>query len=207
MLFQAEGLATDHLDIFMGVVQEVDSYIRAWRSDRLARALLPHPAHIIGRGWEYLSELPRKAEFFAPVPAHEFLKKSMDYRILANSSPLWRHGIHERAYMGIWMGGVSLTDRTESSDFVFAGLPNYVGFDWNDDLNDVIITAFSRAEGDNADYFPAAEQALYDRVLAVQLDYLSQLINALEGSTLLHVTFWRSADTENATWHYAGAPD
>jgi len=180
LIFKNCGLDVNDLDLFMGVIQEVDGYIRAWRSDRLARALLPHPAHIIGRGWDYLKDQPGAAEFFPPILPADYVERVHDYRIIANSSPLWRDGIHERAYIGMGLGALVMTDRTVKADAVFAGLPNYLGFDWQDDLQDVIATALRLAGEEQADYVPAVERALTERVIAITPDYIGQIEKIFE---------------------------
>ncbi len=169
------GASPDKLDVLMGIVAEVDNYIRAWRSDRLARALLPHPALIVGRGWDYLKSYPHQAEFSPAIPAHEYIARIQNYRINANSNPLWRDGIHERVLMGFYFGSIVVTDRTEKSDEIFHGLDNYLSFDWQDDLQDVLATALSLADHDDADFLPATESVVKKRFSSKVPNYFQEI--------------------------------
>lgn len=159
-LFLQNGLAPDDLDLFMGAIQEVDAYVRAWRSDKLARALLPHPALIVGRGWDYLAAGSHKAAFIPPVPSAECWQLIWDSRIVANSNPLWRDGFHERVAGGLVTGSFALTDRTVKSDALFGSLDTYLGFEWHENLEDVIADAMRRASDDAFDYIRPANKIL-----------------------------------------------
>jgi len=179
-LFLAQKLDVQNLDAFMGVIQEVDAYIRAWRSDKFAHALLQHDADIIGRGWDYLQDAPRRATISPAIPAAQYWEQVRHYKIVANTSPLWRDGIHERAVAACNMGAVVLTDRTDKSDFAFADLPNYVGFDWHDDLGDVIQTAFKRAEQDGDAWHEAIDRALVEKLHAGSNDYVDRILHIVQ---------------------------
>jgi hypothetical protein len=159
-LFGQQKLPANNLDMFMGVIQEVDAYIRAWRSDRLARALLPHPAQILGRGWEYLYDEPRQAIFVPPVLAAECSFMMWHSKIVVNSNPLWRDGIHERVWGGVTTGALVITDRAVKADDKLGNVPNYIGFEWQDNLEDVIATTLQRAREDDADYLQNANKIL-----------------------------------------------
>ncbi len=173
------GRSPENLDLFMGLVAEADNYIRAWRSDCLARALLPHPAHIIGRGWDYLKAEGGRAEFFPPIPAQECVERVSHYRLVANANPLWRDGIHERVLWGIENGCVTITDRSVKSDAIYHGLPNYVGFEWQDNLQDVIADAMRLAERDEVDYLPEAAVVVNQRMLANSPNYVDEMLRAV----------------------------
>lgn len=157
------GESPDNLDLFMGIVAEVDRYIRAWRSDRLARALLSHPSVIVGRGWDYLMPHATRAVFEPPITFERYIERTSEYKIMANSNPLWRDGIHERAILGIHYGCLALTDRTEKSDVMFADMKNYIAFDWHDNLDDVIAESLAKADDDDVDYIAHAEKLLAQR--------------------------------------------
>lgn len=157
------GESCNKLGLFMGIVAEVDSYIRAWRSDRLARALLKHPAVIVGRGWDYLETESSKAVFLPPISFQEYIQRVPTYKIIANTNPLWRDGVHERAILGFHYGAVTLTDRTEKTDYAFGGMPNYVGFEWQDNLEEVIAATLKLSDSDDVDYFSTAQKLLNAR--------------------------------------------
>lgn len=152
--FSQAGLDRNNLDVFLGVVQEVDGYVRAWRSEKLARALLPHPADIVGRGWDVLAGPEVRATLTGPIPADSYITRMQTYRIIANASPLWREGIHERVVLSMQTGALTLTDRSPLSDRAFAGLPTYAPFDWDDEaIHDAVTRALAYAnEAETPDY-------------------------------------------------------
>jgi hypothetical protein len=174
--FSRFGLPAEDLNLFMDIIQEVDGYIRAWRSDLLARALLPFPARIYGRGWDYLKDEKRKAEFYPPIPVYEYLRQTYQSRIIANSNPLWRHGIHDRVDHALSTGSIVLTDNTMKSDELYKGMENFVGFEWNvPSLEYAVALAFTRADDDQTDFYQTAETVLAKQ--AQQVDYHTQIIN------------------------------
>lgn len=177
--FAAHGIVSGGMDDLMGVVQETDRYVRAWRSDRLARALLPFPAHIIGRGWDYLPKEGAQATFgeavdFTKYHDHMFL----EYKIHANSNPLWRDGLHERVTMALNCGGIALTDHTERSDAVYGGLDSYVAFEWSDPLEDAVSMALQRAE-DPTGFAVQNRARIAERLSCNETAYWTPLLKAL----------------------------
>ena len=174
-LFALHGQDQNDLDIFFGVVQEVDNYVRAWRSDLLARALLPFPAHIIGRGWDYLKHERGIAEFHDPLSFDQYVHHMAKFKIFANSNPVWRDGIHERSFMALSIGRVLLTDRTIKTDQYFEGLSNYVGFEWGESISDAVSRALSAAEQDDSDYINAAGRALQKNGVHSYLEYMTTI--------------------------------
>lgn len=179
--FLRENLPCNDLDNFFGVMQEVDRYIRVWRSDLLARALLPHEAKIFGDGWDYLSDQPKRARIFPSFASSEFLNMVNRHRIVANASPLWRDAIHERVQMAIGCGNIALTDRTVKSDAVFSSLENYIGFDWPDNLSDAISTAVEKAKSSKGDYFIESDKVLKSLPAFSEEEFLIPLEQALIG--------------------------
>lgn len=143
-----------NLKLFMGIVNILDGYIRAWRGDKLARALMAHEADIIGRGWEYLQTAPCRARFMPSMPPTDLWPMMINYRIMANSNPIWRYGLHERLLVGMAHGCLALTDRSIEGDRRFAGCPNYRTFDWQDDLAEVLAETWNLSAQDEQDYAP-----------------------------------------------------
>ncbi len=177
-LFGEHQLVITNYDLFMGVVQEVDAYVRAWRCDRLARALIMHPSHIV-RGWDYLKDDTRGAEFFPPVDFNVYSHMVPEYRVVANSNPLWRDGIHERSLSAIAYGAIALTDRTVKADTILKDMINYRGFEWDDDLPEIVSEALRLSDQDNADYFDAGFQAFRQNGIADYQTYIEALDKAV----------------------------
>lgn len=148
---QAIGMARDNLDAFMGIIYEIDHYIRHWRSDRIVRALAHYPTDLYGRGWDYLQGLSRHVTIQPAFHNLFLLGQLADYRLIVNTNPLWRHGIHERTMMGIASGCVTLTDRSERSEQLLCDQPHYIGFEWDDRLDDAVARAWE-ASRDGVDY-------------------------------------------------------
>ncbi len=171
-LFLENGLTPGDLDLFMGAIQEVDAFIRGWRSDKLVRALLPHPALIVGRGWEYLHTESHRANFIPPVPSPECWSLIWESKIVANCNPLWRDGFHERVWGGLITGAFTLTDRTVKSDALFGNLDTYIGFEWQDDLEDVVASTLRRAEDGDFDYIQTANKVLSESGLTDYTTYI-----------------------------------
>lgn len=144
-LFARAGLPFEAWDLSMGIAQEVDAYIRAWRSDKMARALMSFDATIHGNGWDYLKHETKRAVFAPPLPPADALRTTALYRLTANTNPLWREGIHERTARGIAAACVTVTDHTEASRKAFGDLSNYRGFEWEDSLQDSLSQAFALA--------------------------------------------------------------
>jgi hypothetical protein len=162
-VFADHSVSTENQDDFFGVMQEVDRYIRGWRSDKMVRALLPHHARIVGRGWEYLKDEPRRAVFFPPCSPWEMCQSMVFFRLCANTNPLWRDGMHERIYYAMMLGAITLTDRTERTDALFGDLSQYRGFDWGDDLGDVIAQALALCDN-GQDYRVSGYNAVCERL-------------------------------------------
>jgi len=177
-VFDAHKMPIDDLDTFMGSIQEVDRYIRAERSDRLARALLRFPAHIIGRGWDYLPKDKAQATFSDAVRFEDYHMMLLDYKIHANSSPLWRDGIHERVNLALASGSIALTDRSQRSDAYYSDLESYIGFEWNDPIEDSITQSLAKAN-DPIGFAEAAKERILKKLPIDNDSYWLPIIKTL----------------------------
>ena len=174
-LFLKYGESPTNARLLMGVVQEVDNYVRAWRGDKLGRALLKFPVHIMGRGWDYLKDEHHRAKFLQPQSAHKYYETVLEHKVVANSSPIWRDGIHERVYTGMSLASVVLTDHTVRSQKLLSDVPNYVGFEWSECIEDAVDLALARANDTSIDFYDSARSCLRDRIMNVHEDYCLQL--------------------------------
>lgn len=130
MLFQQAGLAREaHDKEFWYCLQHADRYIRAWRSEQMARALQPFPALIYGSGWDYLSP-QGQAQFRPAIDSAQMPELFTSSRFVVNTNPFFRHGLHERTVYGLVSGCATLTDANDAGQEIFGGLPHYHTFDW-----------------------------------------------------------------------------
>jgi len=179
--FAAHNVPTHDQDSFMGVVQECDRYVRAWRSDKLANALLPFPAVIMGRGWDYLDAKTCRATITGPISGEAYTNHVMRYRVLANSNPLLRNGLHERIGFALASGCLSLTDRTQLSDKFFDGLGSYIGFEWEEDQIQTAIEE-SLHKANNSDGFWQESGDRVRQTMGMPIEsYIQHLLDALHG--------------------------
>lgn len=151
-IFTKTGLSLTEGDLFWGIIQEVDGYIRAWRSDKLARALLQHEAVIIGNGWDYLKTETSQDIFTPAIHPSKIIEEMGKFKITANTSPLWKYGIHERVGRSISLKCITLTDRSIAGDDGFGDLANYRGFEWSDSLEDVCSETLTNAQNEQPDF-------------------------------------------------------
>jgi len=177
-LFEAASASRENPDLFFGVVQDVDRYVRAWRSDKMARALLKHPAVFIGRGWDYLDTARSPAKVLPPSEGKDSIRLLSEYRLCANVNPLWRDGYHERIGYGILSGAIVLTDKTEKADRLFQDMPHYRGFEWEDDLEDVIREGFVLM-GKDEDYRSLGEKKVSETLLATYENMIEKIEKAI----------------------------
>lgn len=190
VLFAKIGESITHLDNFMGVVQTVDHYIRAWRGEQMARALCAqhYPADIFGNGWTNLAQelagqqagrQGGRVEFLPSFSSQELWPRISRYRLVANVNPLWREGIHERVMNGIASGAVTVTDNSERGDSVLGDLPHYVGFEWTDDrLPHALALAWDKAQ-DDMDYVDAGTKRVESLVYTAE-NFMRPLERALQ---------------------------
>lgn len=162
LLFQQAGLVREvHDKEFWYCLQQADRYIRAWRSDQMARALQPFPALIYGGGWDYLS-LQGQAQFRPAIDSTHMPELFASSRYVVNTNPFFCHGLHERTAYGLVSGCVTLTDANDAGQEIFGDLQHYVSFDWAGGLpalQDSIATLL-RADNDVVAASMAAEARL-----------------------------------------------
>lgn len=115
-------------ELFLFVASTVDRYARAVRADRMVRALLHHDALIVG-DWPHIDTAGARARFHAPVAADTLDALYADSRIVVNTSPTVRRGMHERIMAGLFAKAAVLSDTTPFLQRTLHGCPAFIGLD------------------------------------------------------------------------------
>ncbi len=143
-LLHARLLADDlsipvRTELFWSLVRNVDDYIRRVRSTRMAEALKPLDALIIGANWDHIDKTGARARFLPPVPAAEGLELFARARFVVNTNPFMNHGFHERAAQGVLFGAAVVTDDNLFTRQHMGDMPSVFRFQWmSDDLTGAI---------------------------------------------------------------------
>ena len=114
----------DRLELFLSACSLVDFYARAVRAERMVRALMRHDALIVG-DWSYLDKSGCRARFMDPIAAEGLDDLYAKSKILVNTLPTIRFGLHERILAGFFAKSAVLSDTTS---FVQKKLEGYASF-------------------------------------------------------------------------------
>ena len=118
-------------ELFLFAASTVDRYARAVRAERMVRALMPHDGVIVGN-WPHLDTSAARARFHAPVAASVLDGLYADSRVVVNTSPTVRRGMHERIMAGLFAKAAVLSDTTPFLQRTLHGCPSFVGLDIDD---------------------------------------------------------------------------
>jgi hypothetical protein len=116
----------DRRELFLSTCSKVDFYARAIRAERMVRALMPHDALIVG-DWSYLDHSNARSQFLGPIVADDLNALYAGSRILVNTSPMVRFGIHERIIAGLFAEAVVLSDTTPYLEQTLRNCPSFLG--------------------------------------------------------------------------------
>ena len=118
----------DRRELFLYVCSTADRYARAVRAERMVRALLPHDVLVVG-DWSHLDRPRARARFTGPIPAARLDPLYADSRIVLNTSPTVRYGIHERIMAGLLAKSAVLSDTTPFLAQTLHECPAFIGLD------------------------------------------------------------------------------
>jgi hypothetical protein len=127
-----------HLDgsrtLLFGLLHELDTYVRAHRATRMARALLHLPVDIIGDGWDHVQNHHDtvKARFHAARPAAQLDAIFAQAQFVVNVTPNFSSGAHERVLRGFAARACVVSDDNRHAIDNLHHLPSYHGLDCND---------------------------------------------------------------------------
>ncbi|MCA3270720.1 MAG: hypothetical protein ING12_01880 [Roseomonas sp.] len=183
----------DRLALFLRSCQQVDSYVRAVRADRMARQVMRHGGHIFG-DWPHLDKAKTKAVFHGTLPARDLNKLYARSRILVNTAPCTQTGVHERILAAFQAKAFILAD---GSPFLDEKLADYASFKSvpieSAEFADAVDSRLVEVRQTSSD--PAATQAMLDSVqIKAEATFgLDQFITAMLEFLLLHRTESASA--------------
>lgn len=156
--------------ILLGMMHELDTYIRALRATAMAHALLPLAVDIVGDGWEHVQHQPGRARFHPPIPAAELEDIYADTQILVNVTPNFASGAHERVLRGFASRCCVVSDDNDYTRSNLRDIGTYRGVEWYEpDLADRLADAFAeqRATEAELDQAQAYVERRYDPVAFV----------------------------------------
>jgi hypothetical protein len=116
----------DRRELFLSICSMVDRYVRAVRAERMVLALMQHDALIVGN-WSYLDRSKSRAIFRNPIPASELDALYADSRIVVNTLPAVRFGVHERIIGGLLSKTVVVSETTPHLQQLLRDCPSFLG--------------------------------------------------------------------------------
>ena len=165
----------DRKELFLFTCSTLDRYIRAVRAERMVLQLMRRDAVIIG-DWSHLDTGGARARFRPSVPAHTLDALYAASKIVANTSPSVRRGMHERIMAGLFAKSAVLSDTTPFLDSMLADCPSYLGLDIDSaDFADQVQTTLDAALRDPA----MPEKVEASHVVARTLFSLDDFVDAL----------------------------
>jgi hypothetical protein len=147
-------------ELFFALASDVDHYVRACRAVTMTRLLMKLPARIYGSGWDFLDRSDSRASFHGNIPANELMALYANSKILANTTPSVRHGMHERVMAGLLARAAVLSDVNPYARDHLSGYPAFLGADidsadfeeqamarlrLSDDIDDRLETSYRKA--------------------------------------------------------------
>lgn len=151
----------ERIEFFFSVCSMVDFYVRALQAEKMVRALLPHDALIVGN-WSHLDCSGARARIVDPIPATELDALYADSRVLLNTLPTTRYGLHERILAGFYAKASVISDSTPYLDERLKGFPSFTSVKIHEEnfpeaLAQSIQANLQDAEGDEKRRISAAE--------------------------------------------------
>jgi hypothetical protein len=115
-------------ELLLYVCCSIDRYARATRAERMVRCLMRHDVLIIG-DWSHLDQSAARARFAPARSGAELDPLYAESKIVVNTSPSVRYGIHERIMAGLRAKAAVLSDSTPHLQRTLAGCPAFVSLD------------------------------------------------------------------------------
>lgn len=129
----SHNLSTEHrVEIFHGLLHELDLYVREYRMNVVVRALLDLPVNIYGRGWDHLAPLATQAKFHSAFDATHLSSVYASTQFLLNTSPNIASNFHERVGQGLDSRCVVVSDQNSFTRENLKHIPTFYGFDTTD---------------------------------------------------------------------------
>lgn len=182
----AEVFADRHLhwgerrELFLATCSMVDHYARAVRAQRMVTALMRHNALIIGN-WPHLDHSHSRAVFRSPIAAARLDEMYAETRIVVNTLPAVRFGMHERILAGLFAKAVVVSESTPHLQQRLSRCPSFLGLEidldtFPEQLHDTLSSALASgrsAEDVQVSAQVAQELFSFDGFIQQLLDHIA----------------------------------
>jgi len=172
----------DRLELFLSTCSLVDFYARAVRAERMVQGLMRHNALIVG-DWSHLDKSGARARFQDPVAAEHLDDLYAKSKIVVNTLPTIRFGLHERILGGFFAKSAVISDTTPYLQKKLAGYRSFFGLDidrptFSEELDHTVNSCL--ADPDIAEKIQAAADAANN---AFSLDgYVKEMLEHLDAA-------------------------
>jgi hypothetical protein len=165
----------DRRELFLSTCSLVDRYVRAVRAERMVLALMQHNALIVG-DWSYLDRSKSRAAFRNPIPADDLDALYADSRIVVNTLPAVRFGVHERIIAGLLSKTAVVSETTPHLQQMLRDCPSYLGVEidreeFSDQLDQTLNSCLANPD--------TAEQVQTSAAVALELFSFEAFIQML----------------------------
>lgn len=150
-IFEAHNVYSGvHNEILFYICSKVDLYVRAVHAERMIKAVLPHEAVIVG-DWGHLSLPSSKARIMTSMPANQLNALYRQSKVVVNTLPSVRYGIHERVMAGLLSKSVVISDTTPFLESLLSECPTFAGLnidshDFSDHFDQSYSAIFSEPD-------------------------------------------------------------
>ena len=114
-------------ELMLGLIRELDDYIRFRRSDMVMRALLHHPVDVFGAGWDHIPwDQARSARYYGSLPWQiAAIERLPRYLGALSINPLVEQSAHDRVFFALAAGVTPLSDDTAFARTTMPSLQPY----------------------------------------------------------------------------------
>ena len=102
----------------------VDSYVRAFRAERMLREVMRHGGHVFG-DWPHIDKVNTQARFHGKIPAEKLDELYSRSRVLMNVLPCTMNFVHERIIAALLSQAFSISDCNAFVNNSLKGYPNF----------------------------------------------------------------------------------
>lgn len=118
----------DRTELFFSVCSMADFYVRARRAERMVSALMRHDALIVG-DWPHIDSKNARARFATSIPASELDDLYAKSRVVVNTLPAIRYGVHPRIPAGFHAKASLISESTPYLEQKLSQYPTFFGVD------------------------------------------------------------------------------
>jgi hypothetical protein len=123
---ERQGLVLDgNNELTLGLIRELDGYIRYRRGNLVMQTLLGYPVDVFGVGWEHIRWDGARAAFRGALAWRAALQQLPPYVGCLSINPLVERSVHDRVFFAIAACVVPITDGNAFSREHLPGLERY----------------------------------------------------------------------------------